>query len=79
MSHGLMTVFRKVGVPLYICDIFNPEKQDDGTARRLFLDTLSQFLVDSDGNIIDVTFESFFVLTFIFGTVENPHESACLY
>jgi hypothetical protein len=51
MSHGLMTVFRKVGVPLYICDIFNPEKQDDGTARRLFLDTLSQFLVDSDGNI----------------------------
>ncbi|KAJ7815524.1 hypothetical protein B0H14DRAFT_3476149 [Mycena olivaceomarginata] len=67
MSHGLMTVLRKVGVPLYIRDIFNPEKQDDGSARRLFLDTLSQFLADSDGNIIDVTFEGFFVLTFIFG------------
>jgi hypothetical protein len=60
-------------------EIFNPEKQDDGSARRLFLDTLSQFLADSDGNIIDVTFEGFFVLTFVFGTVENPRKSAYLY
>ncbi|KAJ7488753.1 hypothetical protein B0H11DRAFT_1669755, partial [Mycena galericulata] len=55
------------GVALYIRDIFNPEKQDDAAARRLFLDTLFEFLVDSEGDIIDLTFEGFFVLTFIFG------------
>ncbi|KAJ7102618.1 hypothetical protein B0H15DRAFT_796038 [Mycena belliarum] len=59
-----------VGVPLYIQNIFNPEKQDDGAARRLFLDTLFAFLVDSSGNIIDPTFEGFFVLSFIFGNVD---------
>jgi hypothetical protein len=58
----------KVRIPLYIRDNFNPEKQDDGAARRLFLDTLFEFLVDSDGNIIDVTLEGFFVLTLVTST-----------
>jgi hypothetical protein len=74
----LMMLLGKVGVPLYIRDIFNPEKQDDGAARRLFLDTLFEFLVDSDGNIIDVTLEGFFVLTFIFGNVDlSPGRTSC--
>jgi hypothetical protein len=63
----LMWLFTKAGLPLYIRDIFNPEKQDDGAARRLFVDALFDFLVDSEGNIIDVTFEGFWVLTFISG------------
>ncbi|KAK7040463.1 hypothetical protein R3P38DRAFT_3348893 [Favolaschia claudopus] len=70
----LMLLLSKAGVPLYIRDIFNPEKQDDGAARRLFVDTLFQFLVDSDGNIIDVTFEGLFVLTFIFGKIHIRRE-----
>ncbi|KAJ7453715.1 hypothetical protein B0H11DRAFT_1635180, partial [Mycena galericulata] len=69
----LMTLLTKVGVPLYIRDIFNPEKQDDGAARRLFLAALFEFLVDSDGNIIDPTFEGFFVLTFIFGELFDAY------
>ncbi|KAJ7629621.1 hypothetical protein B0H17DRAFT_1218096 [Mycena rosella] len=68
-----MLLLSKIGVPLFIRDIFNPEKQDDGAARRLFLDTLFDFLVDSDGNIIDVTFEGFFVLTFIFGELFDAY------
>jgi hypothetical protein len=59
----------KLGAPLYIRDVFNPEKQDDGAARRLFLDGLFAFLVDPAGNLIDLTLEGFFVLSFIFGTV----------
>ncbi|KAJ7084923.1 hypothetical protein C8R44DRAFT_894034 [Mycena epipterygia] len=69
----LMMLLSKVGVPLFIRDIFNPEKQDDGAARRLFLDRLFAFLVDPDGNIIDVTFEGFFVLTFIFGELFDAY------
>ncbi|KAJ7938593.1 hypothetical protein B0H13DRAFT_2301634 [Mycena leptocephala] len=69
----LMMLFGKVGVPLYIRDIFNPKEQDDGAARRLFLDMLCEFLVDSDGNIIDVTLEGFFVLTFIFGELFDAY------
>ncbi|KAJ7446055.1 hypothetical protein FB451DRAFT_1567900 [Mycena latifolia] len=69
----LMLLLSKVGVPLYIRDIFNPEKQDDGAARRLFVDALFEFLVDSDGNIIDLTFEGFFVLSFIFGELFDAY------
>ncbi|KAJ7339826.1 hypothetical protein DFH08DRAFT_657295, partial [Mycena albidolilacea] len=54
-------------------DIFNPEKQDDGAARRLFVDDLFSFLVDSEGNTIDPTFDGFFILTFIFGDLFDAY------
>ncbi|KAF8126405.1 hypothetical protein K438DRAFT_1482126, partial [Mycena galopus ATCC 62051] len=76
LCHAVLMVLLKVThVPLYIRDIFNPEKQDDGAARRLFVDDLFSFLVDSEGNIIDPTFDGLFVLTFIFGNVESAQSS----
>ncbi|KAJ6462923.1 hypothetical protein C8R45DRAFT_1177792, partial [Mycena sanguinolenta] len=40
----LMFLLTLVGVCLYIKDIFNPDKQDDGAARRLFTNALFSFL-----------------------------------
>ncbi|KAJ6628294.1 hypothetical protein B0H10DRAFT_2209579 [Mycena sp. CBHHK59/15] len=68
-----MNLQTKPGVPLYVRDVFNPEKQDDGAARRLFVDGLFRFLVDTNGNLIDETFEGFFVLTFIFGELFDAY------
>ncbi|KAJ6525331.1 hypothetical protein B0H19DRAFT_853967, partial [Mycena capillaripes] len=48
-------------------DIFNPDKQDDGAARRLFTNILFGFLVGSDGDLRHPSLEGFFILTFIFG------------
>ncbi|KAJ7312625.1 hypothetical protein DFH08DRAFT_1044287 [Mycena albidolilacea] len=62
-----MKVLKIAHISLHIRDIFNPEKQDDGAARRLFVDDLFSFLVDSEGNIIDPTFDGLFIRTFIFG------------
>jgi hypothetical protein len=73
-----MALLKVAHVPLYIRDIFNPEKQDDGAARRLFVDDLFSFLVDSEGNIIDPTFDGLFVLTFIFGE-SNPQWNHFIY
>ncbi|KAJ7789699.1 hypothetical protein B0H14DRAFT_3573004 [Mycena olivaceomarginata] len=69
----LMKLLKIAHVPLYIRDIFNPEKQDDGAARRLFVDDLFSFLVDSEGNTIDPTFDGLFILTFIFGELFDAY------
>jgi hypothetical protein len=79
LCHAVLMALLKVAhVPLYIRDIFYPEKQDDGAARRLFVDDLFSFLVDSEGNIIDPTFDGLFVLTFIFGE-SNPQWNHFIY
>ncbi|KAK7014640.1 hypothetical protein R3P38DRAFT_3573396 [Favolaschia claudopus] len=56
-----------VGCPLYIKDVFNLDKQDDGAARRLFTNILFSFLVGFDGDLRHPSLEGLFILTFIFG------------
>ncbi|KAJ7671406.1 hypothetical protein DFH06DRAFT_928301, partial [Mycena polygramma] len=63
----LMTLIMIARCPLYIKDIFNPDKQDDGAARRMFTNILFSFLVDSNGNLLHPSFEGLFILTFILG------------
>ncbi|KDQ15062.1 hypothetical protein BOTBODRAFT_174240 [Botryobasidium botryosum FD-172 SS1] len=68
MCHAvLMSLLRLENCPLYVRDVFNPEKQDDRAARRLFLAVLLLLLVDEDDKLIDEKYEGFFVLSFIFG------------
>jgi hypothetical protein len=67
----LMALVIIARVPLYIRDIFNADKQDDGAARRLFTDILFSFLVKSDGDLIDPSFEGLFMFLFIFGELQN--------
>ncbi|KAJ7170295.1 hypothetical protein C8R43DRAFT_944813 [Mycena crocata] len=47
----LILLLTLIGCPLYIKDIFNADKQDDGAARQLFTDVLFRFLVKSDGDL----------------------------
>lgn len=63
----LMFLLTLIGCPLYIKDIFNPDKQDDGAARRLFTDILFKFIVDSNGELRHSSLEGVFVLTVVFG------------
>ncbi|KAJ7252831.1 hypothetical protein C8J57DRAFT_955015, partial [Mycena rebaudengoi] len=60
----LMFLLTLALVPLYIKDIFNPDKQDDGAARRLFAHKLFKFLVTSDGELRHPSLEGVFILTF---------------
>ncbi|KAJ7052712.1 hypothetical protein C8F01DRAFT_1331915 [Mycena amicta] len=63
----LMFLLTFLGVGLYIKDIFNADKQDDGAARRLFTNVLFGFLVDTEGQLKHPSFEGLFILTFVFG------------
>ncbi|KAJ7278626.1 hypothetical protein C8J57DRAFT_956647, partial [Mycena rebaudengoi] len=63
----LMFLLTLALVPLYIKDIFNPDKQDDGAARRLFAHKLFKFLVTSDGELRHPSLEGVFILTFLSG------------
>ncbi|KAJ7246708.1 hypothetical protein C8J57DRAFT_1241344 [Mycena rebaudengoi] len=63
----LMFLLTLALVPLYIKDIFNPDKQDDGAARRLFANKLFKFLVTSNGELRHPSLEGVFILTFVFG------------
>ena len=57
------------GSPLYVKDVMNPEKQDDGAARRLFIPNVLETVVGDDGELISPSFEGFFILSFIFGMI----------
>ncbi|KAK6971680.1 hypothetical protein R3P38DRAFT_2670220 [Favolaschia claudopus] len=63
----LMFLLNLVKCPLYVKDIFNPDKQDDGAARRMFTNVLFSFLVGPDGDLRHPSLEGLFILTFIFG------------
>lgn len=63
----LMELLKLDDCPLYMRDVYNPEKQDDGAARRLFLPGLLSILVNENGELLNKNFRGFFVLGFVFG------------
>ncbi|KAJ7176154.1 hypothetical protein C8R43DRAFT_872609, partial [Mycena crocata] len=70
----LMALLIIKNCPLYVKDIFNPDKQDDGAARRLFINVLFRFLINADGNLIHNDFGGLFILTFVFGELFDAYK-----
>ncbi|KAJ7202071.1 hypothetical protein GGX14DRAFT_311719, partial [Mycena pura] len=67
----LMSLLAITGCVLYVKDIFNPDKQDDGAARRLFINALSSFLVDSKGELIHPDFGGLFFILLVLAHLEH--------
>jgi hypothetical protein len=68
LCHSVLMELLKIdNCPLYVKDVYNVEKQDDGAARRLFISSIFSLLVDEKGQLVDEKFEGFWVLSFIFG------------
>ncbi|KAJ7719366.1 hypothetical protein B0H14DRAFT_3900927 [Mycena olivaceomarginata] len=68
LCHAILMFFLTViKAPLLIKDLFNPDKQDDGAARRLFAPYIFSFLVDASGNLKHPSLEGLFILAFVFG------------
>ncbi|KAJ7673253.1 hypothetical protein DFH06DRAFT_1292967 [Mycena polygramma] len=68
-----MALLMLKNIPLYVKDIFNPDKQDDGAARRLFSNTFFRFLVNPQGNLLHEDFGGLFILTFVFGELFDAY------
>jgi hypothetical protein len=70
LCHAILMFFLTViKAPLLIKDLFNPDKQDDGAARRLFAPYIFSFLVDASGNLKHPSLEGLFILAFVFGAL----------
>ncbi|KAJ7722157.1 hypothetical protein B0H14DRAFT_3520395 [Mycena olivaceomarginata] len=67
LSCVLMFFLTVIKAPLLIKDLFNPDKQDDRAARRLFAPYIFSFLVDATGNLKHPSLEGLFILAFVFG------------
>lgn len=63
----LMELLKIPGCPLFIKDVYNSDKQDDGAARRLLHPSLLQSLLNSNGELIDQRFKGFFIVNLVFG------------
>ncbi|KAF8597965.1 hypothetical protein BDV93DRAFT_561745 [Ceratobasidium sp. AG-I] len=64
----LMELLKIPGCPLFIKDVYNSDKQDDGAARRLLHPSLLPLLLNSDGELRDQQFKGFFIVNLVFGS-----------
>ncbi|KAF8598388.1 hypothetical protein BDV93DRAFT_594146 [Ceratobasidium sp. AG-I] len=64
----LMDLLKLPGCPLFIKDVYNSDKQDDGAARRLLHSSLLHLLLKSNGELVDQRFKGFFIVNLVFGS-----------
>ncbi|KAJ7857872.1 hypothetical protein B0H13DRAFT_1576838, partial [Mycena leptocephala] len=67
----LMSLLIITGCVLYVKDIFNPDKQDDGAARRLFINVLFSFVLDSKEDLIHPDFGGLFFILLVLAHLEH--------
>lgn len=68
LCHAVLMFFLTVlRAPLLIKDLFNPDKQDDGAARRLFTARVFRWMLDTVGRLKHPSLEGLFLLAFVLG------------
>ncbi|KDN39503.1 hypothetical protein RSAG8_08798, partial [Rhizoctonia solani AG-8 WAC10335] len=69
VCHGvLMDLLKLPGCPLFVKDVYNSDKQDDGAARRMLHAALLDILVTDEGKLVDEKFKGFFIVNLLFGS-----------
>ncbi|KAF8600363.1 hypothetical protein BDV93DRAFT_559500 [Ceratobasidium sp. AG-I] len=72
VTHSLlMDLLAIPGCPLYVKDVYNAEKQDNGPARRILHPGLLKTLVTDKNELIDQKFKGFFIMSFVFGSATD--------
>ncbi|EUC54313.1 hypothetical protein RSOL_037470 [Rhizoctonia solani AG-3 Rhs1AP] len=67
ICHGiLMDLLKLPGCPLFIKDVYNSDKQDDGAARRVLHALLLEILVTDEDKLVDEKFKGFFMVNLLF-------------
>ncbi|CAE6416253.1 unnamed protein product [Rhizoctonia solani] len=69
VCHGvLMDLLKLPGCPLFVKDVYNSDKQDDGAACRMLHAALLDILVTDEGKLVDEKFKGFFIVNLLFGS-----------